>query len=122
MTLGNPGSSIPDNWRKQGRTKRWSVTSAEAGLPGREKMRQLLGSPMSVLKGMVAKVVGFPGFIDTRPKWIVPPKDRSMVGFRRSSSPMETPPVVTMTSTLRTASRRLDSNAFDLWKKFPFRF
>ena len=37
-------------------------------------------SPLLFFTGTVAKVVGFPGFIDTRPKWIVPPRDRSIVG------------------------------------------
>jgi hypothetical protein len=46
----------------------------------------------------VAKVVGLPGFMATRPKWIVPARERSIVGFRRSSSPIETPPVVIITS------------------------
>ena len=30
------------------------------------------GADDAVAEGTVAKVVGFPGFIATRPKWIVP--------------------------------------------------
>ena len=68
------------------------------------------GSPeVVVLRGTVAKVVGLPGFMETRPKWMVPLRERSMVGLRRSSSPIETPPEVTMTSTVRNASRRCSS-------------
>lgn len=91
------------------------MTSAEAGLPGSEKIMQVSSSPWEFLKGIVAKVVGLPGFMATRPKWIVPPRDRSMVGFRRSSSPMETPPVVTIMLTFSMASRRQDSRAPGLW-------
>ena len=86
---------------------------AEAGFPGREKIvlwvRVMVGEECFV--GMVAKVVGFPGFIFTRPKWIVPPRARSMVGFRRSSSPIETPPEVMITSTFMSAERRVSSRA-----------
>ena len=96
-----------------GSTKRWNVTTAEAGLPGREKMsleaRDEVGE--ECLVGMEAKVVGFPGFMETRPKWMVPARERSMVGLRRSSSPIETPPVVRMRSTFERAVRRVDSRA-----------
>mmetsp|Transcript_38358 Transcript_38358/g.56370 ORF Transcript_38358/g.56370 Transcript_38358/m.56370 type:complete len:200 (+) Transcript_38358:247-846(+) len=44
---------------------------------------------------MVAKVRGLPGFIKTRPKWMLP--RFSSIGFTRSLSPIETPPVVTRT-------------------------
>ena len=57
--------------------------------------------------GMEARVVGLPGFMETRPKWIVPPSERSIVGLRRSSSPMDTPPVVIRTSATRKLSRNL---------------
>ena len=73
------------------------------------------GAEEEYLVGMVAKVVGLPGFMLTRPKWIVPPRERSMVGLRRSSSPMETPPVVMMVSTRERAVRRAVSRAPGLW-------
>lgn len=78
-------------------------------------MRLVDRSPVLDLKGMVAKVVGLPGFMATRPKWMVPPRERSMVGLRRSSSPIETPPVVTMISTERMAVRREASRVSGLW-------
>lgn len=59
-------------------------------------------------------MVGLPGFMATRPKWMVPPRDRSMVGLRRSSSPIDTPPVVTMISTERMAARREASSVSGL--------
>lgn len=98
-----------------GRAKRCKATTAEAGFPGREKMMRLVDrSPVLDLKGIVAKVVGLPGFMATRPKWMVPPKERSMTGLRRSSSPIETPPVVTMISTERIAVRREASRVSSL--------
>ena len=63
--------------------------------------------------GIVAKVVGFlcfcqlrtqgkkatdPGFMATRPKWIVPFNSRSMTGLSRSTSPILVPPVAITTS------------------------
>ena len=84
---------------------------ALAGLPGRLKTTFVLRAPELSLKGTVAKVVGLPGFIETRPKWMVPPSERSSVGFSRSSSPMETPPEVMRTSVRRKASRIADSRA-----------
>lgn len=69
------------------------------------------------LSGIVAKVVGLPGFIDTRPKWMVPPSFRSMVGLSKSSSPMETPPVVITTSTLANAERSFSSRVPALCKE-----
>lgn len=112
---GRRGDACPEKARREGRVKRWNVTSAEAGFPGKAKTRTLFSvsaflsvsfegvekkPPMGFVggTGTVAKVVGLPGFISTRPKWIVPPRERSRVGFRRSSSPMETPPVVIRTS------------------------
>lgn len=88
------------------------MTIAEAGLPGRAKTSFEARVPLEgSLCGMVAKVVGLPGFMFTRPKWIVPPRERSIVGFRRSSSPIETPPVVTIASTRRRAARKVSSRA-----------
>ena len=58
--------------------------------------------------GTVAKVVGFPGFIATRPKWMVPFSECWIVGLRRSSSPSETPPVVMRTSTLGKVEARVE--------------
>jgi len=57
--------------------------------------------------GIVANVVGLPGFMATRPKWMVPPRECWIVGLRRSSSPMETPPVVISTSTVGRAAVRV---------------
>lgn len=51
---------------------------------------------------MVAKVVGFPGFMLRRPKCTVAPIPSS-AGLRRSASPMDTPPEVTRTSQLSLA-------------------
>jgi hypothetical protein len=88
------------------------VTIADAGLPGRAKISFEVRVPVEeLLCGTVAKVVGLPGFMFTRPKWIVPPRERSIVGFRRSSSPIDTPPVVTIASTRRRAARRASSRA-----------
>ena len=110
FTLGSPyGASLPLEKCSDGNTKRWDVTSADAGFPGKLNISLLVSVPELSLRDKVAKVVGFPGFMETRPKWIVPPRDRSIVGLRRSSSPIETPPDVTMTSTLRKAPRRCSS-------------
>lgn len=110
FTLGSPcGASLPLEKCSDGSTNRWDVTSADAGLPGKLNISLVVGVPELSLRGTVAKVVGFPGFMETRPKCIVPPRDRSIVGLRRSSSPIETPPEVTMTSTLRKAPRRCSS-------------
>lgn len=101
-----------------------NVTTAEAGLPGSEKTTFLSlvwprepddGSLMFVA-GIVAKVVGLPGFMETRPKWIVPPNERSMVGLSRSSSPIDTPPVVMRRSTCVRACRRVDSSVSALFE------
>lgn len=51
-------------------------------------------SPCFCGTGMLANVVGFPGLIDTRPKWIVPSNRRSITGLKRSLDPIEVPPVV----------------------------
>ena len=73
-------------------------------------MSLVVGSPeVGDLRSTVAKVVGLPGFMETRPNRMVPPRERSIVGLRRSSSPMETPPEVTTTSTVRKAVRRCSS-------------
>ena len=118
------------------------MTRAEAGLPGREKMsfvsRWGCACPCEDededededdgLKGIVANVVGFPGFMETRPKWMVPPRERSMVGLRRSSSPIDTPPVVIIMSTLdeeltfpmpRRPSRRVCSSSPGVSRAIP---
>ncbi len=47
-------------------------------------------------------MVGLPGFIATRPKWILPERCRSMSGLSRSDSPILVPPVVM----IRSASAR----------------
>ncbi|RCI08497.1 hypothetical protein L249_8987 [Ophiocordyceps polyrhachis-furcata BCC 54312] len=78
-TLGRPTGEMPHCLCSDGSTKRCKVTSADAGFPGREKMTLDTRWPASSLKGMVANVVGLPGFIATRPKWMVPPRRRSMV-------------------------------------------
>ena len=44
--------------------------------------------------GMLANVVGFPGIVDTRPKWIIPLNRRSMTCLMRSLGPIDVPPVV----------------------------
>lgn len=97
------------------------MTRAEAGLPGREKIgfdgcvrSRSEGEDEETGNGIVAKVVGLPGFIETRPKWIVPLRLCSMVGFMRSSSPMDAPPVVTRTSALVRAAWRADSKSLEL--------
>jgi hypothetical protein len=92
------GYSKPEAFRKAGRTKRWYVTSADAGFPGNAKICFV---PWGV--GIVAKVVGLPGFMATLPNWIVPFNDLSIVGLRRSNSPIETPPVVMITSAFSSA-------------------
>ena len=82
------------------------MTNAEAGFPGNAKIVFVCEDN----EGIVAKVVGLPGFIATRPKCIVPFKDRSIVGFNKSNSPIETPPVVIITSTFCKASFNSVSN------------
>lgn len=91
----------PPNRLSAGTTKTWNVTSADAGFPGRAN-RNLRSSPAFPLRflsdhgaaGMLANVVGFPGFIATRPKWIVPSNRRSTTGLMRSLAPIDVPPVV----------------------------
>ena len=51
-----------------GLTNKLNVTAEDEGLPGK---------PKNKTGPIVAKVVGFPGFILTRPKWMVP--ERSLV-------------------------------------------
>lgn len=58
--------------------------------PGRPKTRRFLAgvalvSPPLPAREMVAKVRGLPGFIKTRPKWMLP--RFSSIGFTRSLSP-----------------------------------
>ena len=55
---------------------------------------------------VIIDIKSHPGFILTRPKWITAPMLRSSVGFNRSISPIDTPPVVIKTSTLERASLR----------------
>lgn len=55
--------------------------------PGKPNTRSLRPSPP---RSSVAKVRGFPGFINTRPKCTLP--FLSSRGLRRSRSPMDTPP------------------------------
>lgn len=86
-------SGQPPNLLKAGTTNMLNVTTAEAGFPGRANIH-FVESPT----GTEAKVVGFPGLMATRPKWIVPFKCRSMTGFKRSEEPMDEPPVVRSTS------------------------
>lgn len=76
----------PSHIRRAGSTNNLYVTMALTGLPGNPKNRQ---DPSS--EGMVAKVVGLPGFMNTLPKWIVPPSAFTDV-FTWSDSPMDTPP------------------------------
>ena len=69
FTLGMPCAfCLPLEYCSDGRTKRCDVTSADAGLPGKLKTSFVAGSPLLSLRGTVAKVVGFPGFMFTRPK------------------------------------------------------
>lgn len=82
------------------------MTRADAGFPGNAKICFVI-----LFMGIVAKVVGLPGFMATLPKWIVPFSDLSMVGLRRSSSPIDTPPVVMTTSTFSNALFSLLSKA-----------
>ncbi len=74
----------------------WNVTRADAGFPGRANK----GFVTPPVVGMVANVVGFPGLIVTRPKWMVPLKFRSITGFNKSVGPMEVQPVVIRISAL----------------------
>ena len=67
--------------------KRLDETKQLTGFPGNAKNRQSLILP---------NVVGLPGFILSRPKNTYP--FNSIYGLIRSSSPMETPPLVTITS------------------------
>ena len=79
------------------------MTRADAGLPGRENIGvfpPLEGS----LFGIVANVVGLPGFILTLPKCIVPSKLRSITGFSKSPGPMDVPPVVKIKSAVSRPS------------------
>jgi hypothetical protein len=59
-----------------------NVTSALAGLPGRAKNSLVVASgwPSEEGNGTEANVVGLPGAIDTRPKWIVAPNACSSRG------------------------------------------
>lgn len=74
---------------KAGNTNTQNVTSAEAGFPGKAKNTFFLGlgelatSDSEVDTGIEAKVVGFPGAIDTRPKWIVALKVCSKRGLSK---------------------------------------
>jgi len=54
--------------------------------------------PAGFVFGIVAKVVGLPGFILTLPKCIVPLKLRSITGFAKSAGPMDVPPVIRIRS------------------------
>lgn len=62
------------------------VSGSPLVLPGRAKKSML--PPASSSRGTSNKVVGFPGFIRTRPKCIVPLRESS-VSFKRSFSPEE---------------------------------
>ena len=57
---------LPSQVCREGRTKSLYVTMALTGLPGNPKNRH------DDVVGRVPNVVGFPGFMNTRPKWIVP--------------------------------------------------
>ena len=57
---------LPDRNLAAGRTYKWLVTVAETGFPGKPRISLDFSFHFKV-----AKVVGFPGFIQTRPKWIV---------------------------------------------------
>jgi hypothetical protein len=80
--------------RARGRNS-WQVTKDETGFPGRAKMRQ---SPI------LPKVVGFPGFILSRPKNTCPFSARK--GLTKSKSPMLTPPLDIKTSHYWLASEK----------------
>jgi hypothetical protein len=81
----------PPSLLSAGTTNRWNVTSAEAGFPGSAKIG-IVWFPAAF--GIVANVVGFPGFIFTRPKCMVPLKFLSITGLSKSEGPIEVPPVV----------------------------
>ena len=61
--------------------------------------------PPVFLFGIVAKVVGLPGFMATLPKWIFPSRSCSITGFNRSVGPMDVPPVVKIRSAESRPSR-----------------
>lgn len=76
MMVGR-GSRIPCIFLNAGITKRLQVTTADTGLPGRAKISFLAPSVSKV-----ANVVGKPGFINTRPKWIWACRSISSTCFR----------------------------------------
>ena len=84
--------AAPPNTRRVGRTNSWKVVHADTGLPGSPKARQ---APPPAL-GTVAKHVGLPGFMNTRPKCCVP--SCASDGATKSRSPMLTPPLDMTTS------------------------
>lgn len=71
------GSRMPCIFLRAGITNRLQVTTADTGLPGRAKMSFRVPSMSTV-----AKVVGRPGFIKTRPKWIWAWRSISSTCFR----------------------------------------
>lgn len=105
---------------KKGKRNKFAVTTADTGFPGRQKKYFVLLS-----NAHVANVVGFPGFMFTRPetylnntyyihvtlvsickkkneiipKCIFALKCSCNMGFSISLSPIDTEPVVTSTST-----------------------
>eukprot|EP00047_Mylnosiga_fluctuans_P018474 m.71467 g.71467 ORF g.71467 m.71467 type:complete len:456 (-) comp7635_c0_seq1:636-2003(-) len=92
LTIGKPGLR-PIILRRDGATKRWNVTMHDTGFPGSAKTAMSRSCA-----GSVAYVVGLPGFMLTRAKWIVAPSSASS-GLSRSFSPMLTPPDVMTAST-----------------------
>eukprot|EP00760_Papus_ankaliazontas_P038070 PhM_4_TR8844/c0_g1_i1/m.55998 len=94
-------AATPRSFRTTGTAKRWKHTKALTGLPGRPIHTASLSAASG--RGIVANVVGLPGFMLTRPKWIVPPAPRT-APLTTSNSPIETPPVESTTSHLRVYS------------------
>ena len=79
-----------------GTTRSCAVTRADTGLPGSAKS-QRFSLPFSSLSkdpaSSVAKVVGFPGFMWSRPKRTVPRSADSRTALAWSARPTDAPPV-----------------------------
>jgi len=90
LTFPGKGLPCPFNDLQAGITYKWQVTVAETGFPGSPRTSFNWSRRLQV-----ANVVGFPGFMFTRAKWISALNSDTSTCLSRSLSPIETPPVVT---------------------------
>src|SRR5829696_3093716 len=97
---GRSISVAPSMLRNAGRMNSSKPTRADTGLPGKLKTR---------VSPEVAKLNGFPGFMNTRRKWTWASSESS--GLTRSRSPMDTPPLVMTTSLVAIRSMSDDLRA-----------